>query len=143
MTRPNPIADHIERIARDIVDGAFRVHMRLGPGLFESVYETCLRHELLKRDLAVQRPILLPIIYDGVQLDAGLRLDLIVGAEVIVEVKGVEKTFPVHEADVFETGAETPAAFDQYQCPPYQRRNTAHCTLEALNTFLCVFVPSW
>src|SRR5438132_1020762 len=77
----------IERVTTQIVDAAFKVHAALGPGLLESVYEICLAYELTKRGLNVLRQVRVPIIYDGQELDADLRLDLLVEDFVIVEVK--------------------------------------------------------
>jgi GxxExxY protein len=90
----------LEALAKVIVDAAFKVHTTLGPGLLESVYETCLAYELTKRGLKVQRQVVVPVIYDGVQLDTGLRLDLLVEDQVIIELKAVEKMNPVFEAQV-------------------------------------------
>jgi GxxExxY protein len=95
-----PLPDDTERVATQIVDAAFKVHSTLGPGLLESVYETCLVHELEKRDLTVRKQITLPVIYDELRLDAGLRLDLLVEDRVIVELKAVERLLPVFEAQV-------------------------------------------
>jgi GxxExxY protein len=95
-----PIPVETDRIAKEIVDSAFAVHSALGPGLLESVYEICLVHELTKRGLNVQRQVTLPIIYDGLKLDAGLRLDLLVQHCVIVELKAVEVILPVHMAQM-------------------------------------------
>lgn len=72
--------------------------MYLGPGILESVYETCLAYELSKRGLKVLRQVMVPIVYDGQQLDDGLRLDLMVDDCVVVEVKAVEKMLPLFEA---------------------------------------------
>jgi GxxExxY protein len=83
-----------------IVDCAFKVHSRLGPGLLESVYEACLVHELVKKGLKVDRQVALPILYDGLVLESGLRIDLIVEDSVIVELKAVEEVLPVHRAQV-------------------------------------------
>jgi GxxExxY protein len=88
----------VERVARDIVDASFKVHHALGPGILESVYEICLAYELSKRGLKVLRQVKVPIVYDGQQLDDGLRLDLMVEDCVIVEVKAVEKMLPLFEA---------------------------------------------
>ncbi len=88
----------IERVAREIVDASFKVHQVLGPGILESVYETCLAYELSKRGLKVLRQVMVPIVYDGQQLDDGLRLDLMVEDCVIVEVKAVGKMLPLFEA---------------------------------------------
>jgi GxxExxY protein len=84
----------------DIVGAAIEVHRRLGPGLLESAYQTCLSRELTLRGIRSQHQIPLPILYRGVQLDCGYRLDLVVEREVIVEVKAVGKVLPVHRAQV-------------------------------------------
>jgi GxxExxY protein len=82
------------------LDAAFAVHRALGPGLIESVYEACLCHELSKRHVAFQRQLALPVLYDGVRLDAGLRIDLLVADEVVVELKAVERITPLFEAQL-------------------------------------------
>jgi GxxExxY protein len=83
-----------------IVDAAIKVHSVLGPGLLESAYEACLKHELLKRGLEVASQILLPVEYDGVAIDAGYRIDLLVEDTVVIELKAVEKIVPIHEAQL-------------------------------------------
>ena len=83
-----------------MVDAAYAVHRALGPGLLESVYEVCLIHELNKRGLKVDRQVAVPVVYDDVRLDAGLRLDLVVENGVLVELKAVETILPVHHAQV-------------------------------------------
>ncbi|MDK9717817.1 MAG: GxxExxY protein [Trichlorobacter sp.] len=83
-----------------IVDAAMKVHSALGPGLLESAYETCLKHELLKRNLEVKSQVELPIVYEGIRLDAGYRIDLLVADSVVVELKSVEKIAPIHEAQL-------------------------------------------
>lgn len=95
-----PIPGHVEEIATVVLDSAFAVHRALGPGLIESVYETCLCHELSKRRVAFQRQLALPVLYDGVRLDAGLRIDLLVADEVIIELKAVERIIPLFEAQL-------------------------------------------
>ncbi len=87
-------------MAKQVVDAAFAVHSALGPGLLESVYETCLAHELGKRGLGVERQLPLPVVYDGVLLEAALRLDLLVAGCVVVELKAVDQLLPVHQAQV-------------------------------------------
>ncbi len=82
------------------MDAAFKVHRALGPGLLESVYEICLCHELASQNVPFQRQLSLPVVYEGIRLDAGLRLDLLVADVVIVEVKSVEKISPLHEAQL-------------------------------------------
>ena len=72
----DPVPPEVERVAKLIVDAAFHVHKELGPGLLESVYESCLAFELEHRGVKVERQVALPVIYKGVRLDAGLRLYL-------------------------------------------------------------------
>jgi GxxExxY protein len=98
---PRPaISSQTDEIAREIVDSAYQVHRALGPGLLESVYETCLVHELVKRGLKLERQVSMPVVYDSIRLDAGLRLDLVVEQQVVVELKVVEALLPVHEAQL-------------------------------------------
>lgn len=99
-TKPAEWPQRLEDIGRHIVDGAFKVHKELGPGLLESVYETCLSRELVKRGLSNSRQVCLPIVYDGERLDGGLRLDLLVEGEIVVEIKAVEKFSPLHHAQL-------------------------------------------
>lgn len=84
-------------IAEIIVDACFKIHTTLGPGLLESVYESVLVYELQKRGLSVIRQLSLPVVYDGIVLDEGFRIDLIVENMVIVELKSVETVAPVHK----------------------------------------------
>ena len=100
MKQYQPIPDETEAIARHVVDAAFAVHKNLGPGLLESVDEVCLCRELSKRGASFRSQVALPVVYDGVRLDAGLRLDLLVGESVIVELKAVEKHNPLFEAQL-------------------------------------------
>jgi GxxExxY protein len=95
-----PIPPETEEIARQVVDAAFTVHKNLGPGLLESVYELCLCYELKKRGIPFRNQVSLPLIYDDVQLDTGLRLDVLAGESVIVELKAVEKHNPLYEAQL-------------------------------------------
>ena len=83
-------------IATQVVDAAYRVHRALGPGLLESAYAAALAHELTKRGLQFEREQPVPIVYDGVVIDAGFRADLVVEEKVIVELKSVERLAPVH-----------------------------------------------
>jgi len=87
-------------IAKQILDAAFVVHTKLGPGLLESVYEVVLAHELRKQGLAVERQKPMPITYDGVRFDEAYRADLLVDSKVIVELKSVETTSPLHAKQV-------------------------------------------
>lgn len=94
------ISEETDAIASQVVDAALAVPKELGPGLLESVYETCLEYELSQRDLRVQRQVALPLTYKNLALDAGLRLDLAVEDAVVVELKTVEAFLPVHTAQV-------------------------------------------
>ena len=87
-------------ITGQIIDSAMKVHTSLGCGLLESVYETCLAHEVAKRGLPIRRQIAMPIRYDGLALDAGYRLDLLVAERVVVEVKAVERMLPLYAAQL-------------------------------------------
>jgi len=84
-------------IAREIVDASYRVHVTLGPGLLERVCEGALAHELVGRGLQTERQVSFPVVYDGVQLEEAFRADVLVEGKVIVEVKSLEKTAPVHK----------------------------------------------
>ena len=84
-------------IATIIVDIAFKIHCAIGPGLLESAYEAVMIYELQKRGLAVSAQVPVPIVYESVRLDTGFRADLIVEDLVIVEIKSLEKTVPVHK----------------------------------------------
>jgi GxxExxY protein len=95
-----PIPDELNRISGSIVDAAITVHRELGPGLLENVYETCLAHELEKRGLRVERQVEQDVIYGGVVLDSGFKLDLLVESAIIVELKAVETLLPVHSAQI-------------------------------------------
>ncbi len=95
-----PLSEREEYIAKNIVDSAFSVHKNLGPGLLEKVYEICFCHELSKRELKYQRQIDIPIVYDGLVFDEGLRLDVLVDKLVICELKAVDEINPVWEAQI-------------------------------------------
>ena len=87
-------------MARTLVDAGLKVHRELGPGLLESTYEACLTHELTKRGLSIRRQVELPVIYDGVELSVGYRLDMLVEDKIIVEVKSVDALSRVHDAQI-------------------------------------------
>lgn len=87
-------------LARIVVDAMIEVHRELGPGLLENSYEHCLAFELRSRGLDVKQQVNLPVLYKGVQLDVGYRLDLWVDEKLIIEVKSVEELHPVHWAQV-------------------------------------------
>ena len=83
-----------------IIGAAIEVHRLLGPGLLESAYEECLCHELYLRGLSFERQVALPVSFKGILLDCGYKIDLIVEREVVIELKAVERTLPVHEAQL-------------------------------------------
>jgi GxxExxY protein len=83
-----------------IISAAYRVHAKLGPGLLERPYHVCLRHELERMKMNVESEKMLPVVYDGLTIDTGYRIDLLVEDEVIVEVKSVESILPIHEAQL-------------------------------------------
>ena len=87
-------------ISSIVVDVCYRIHVKLGPGLLESVYEAILNHELIKRGLNVERQKPLPVTWDGVALDIGFRADLIVENKVILEIKSVEQIIDIHGKQV-------------------------------------------
>ena len=98
--RFNPIPSELEDIGKKIVHAAYLVHKALGPGLLEKVYEICFCHELVKMGLIVNRQVEIPIIYNGLIFEEGLRLDVLVESEVICEIKAVDLVNPVWEAQV-------------------------------------------
>jgi len=89
-----------ERAASCIVDAAIKVHKALGSGLLESVYETCLAYELGHRGLRVETQVPLPVVYEGLTLDAGYRLDIVVEDIAVIELKALEKLGPIHDAQL-------------------------------------------
>lgn len=89
-----------ERIGKLIVDASLKIHKSIGPGLLEKIYEVCLAHELRKAGLDVKRQVPIPIQYDGIQFDEGVRLDLLVEEKVVIEIKSVELVNPVWEAQI-------------------------------------------
>ena len=89
-----------DRVAAAVVDAAMKVHSALGPGLLESAYEACLAHELRRRGHAVRTQAPLAIEYDGVRVEVGYRLDLLVDDVVIVELKTVANVLPIHTAQL-------------------------------------------
>jgi GxxExxY protein len=101
----------INQITEKIIGCAIEVHKGLGPGLLESAYEECLCYELNRIGLKFERQVPLPVVYKGVKLDCGYRMDVVVENLVIVEVKAIESLIPVHEAQLlsdFEKRIKTP-----------------------------------
>jgi GxxExxY protein len=92
--------DELNHLTETIIGSAIEVHRYFGPGLLESTYESCVAHEITLSGLSVARQVALPVVYKGIQIDQGYRIDLLVENKVIVEIKAVEQIIPVHEAQV-------------------------------------------
>jgi GxxExxY protein len=90
----------INEITGSVVDAAMKVHTALGPGLLESVYEKCLKHELTKRGFRVETQVWLRVIYDGIEIEGGYKIDLLVEGQVVVELKVVEQLLDIHKAQL-------------------------------------------
>jgi GxxExxY protein len=89
-----------EFLCKEIVDCAYKVHVQLGPGLLERIYETCFCHELGKKDIPYKRQVKIPIRYDGLEFDEGLQLDVLIDNKIICELKSVEIVNPLWQAQV-------------------------------------------
>ena len=95
-----PVPPNVEKVGKSVLDAAYKVHTALGPGLLESVYETCTAFELTESGLRVMVQAGLPVTYRGIKMDAGLRPDMIVEDCVIVEFKSVETMHPIYNAQL-------------------------------------------
>ncbi|MEI6595392.1 MAG: GxxExxY protein [Bacteroidota bacterium] len=95
-----PISEEEERIGKAVVNAAFHIHTTLGPGLLEKVYEICFCHVLQQQGFIVKRQIPIPIVFEGVTFEEGLRLDVLVNDLVICELKALENVNPVWEAQI-------------------------------------------
>jgi GxxExxY protein len=98
--RYDSIPNETEGIAKIILDAAYQVHTALGPGLLESVYEACLIHELRLKNIKIKSQLSLPVMYKGIEVDSGFRLDILVEDCVIVEIKSSDIITPVHCAQL-------------------------------------------
>jgi GxxExxY protein len=87
-------------ITEKVIAAALRIHSAIGPGVLESVYHTCLQHELRKAGLAARSEVMLPVLYDGFRMDSGYRIDLLVEDLLIVELKCVESLLLIHKAQL-------------------------------------------
>ncbi len=92
--------DERDPLTELVIGAAIEVHRVMGPGLLESVYERCLSHELELRGVEHQRQLVLPVEYKGLRLDAGLRLDIVIPGQLIVEIKSVQTILAIHEAQL-------------------------------------------
>ena len=90
----------VTQLSYEITGLAIKVHRNLGPGLLESIYEECLKYELLKNGFDVKQQFLVPIIYEGVEMRTKLIVDLVVNDCIVIEIKAQEETLPVHEAQL-------------------------------------------
>ena len=95
-----PVPPNVEKVGKSVLDAAYKVHTALGPGLLESVYETCTAFELTESGLRVMVQAGLPVTYRRIKMDAGLRPDMIVEDCVIVEFKSVETMHPIYNAQL-------------------------------------------
>jgi len=87
-------------VTGEIVDAAMAVHSALGPGLLESAYEACLVFELHRRGIKAETQVGLPVVYEGVRIDVGYRIDVLVEDAVILELKSVDSILPIHKAQL-------------------------------------------
>lgn len=94
------MVEELDRVTEAIIGASIDVHRELGPGLLESTYEACLAYGLVQRGLKVERQKPLPVVYKGLKLDIGYRVDLLVEDRVIVELKAVDRLEPIHEAQL-------------------------------------------
>ena len=92
--------EQLNSLTERIIGAALAVHREIGPGMLESAYEACLAFELADRGMNVERQRALPLVYHGVRLDCGFRIDLLVEDVVVVEVKSIERLERVHSAQV-------------------------------------------
>jgi len=95
-----PLNEKEEKLCREIVDCAYKVHKQLGPGLLEKIYEACFCHELNKKNISFLRQVYVPVMYDGIAFDEGLRLDVLIDGCIICELKPIEQVNPLWEAQV-------------------------------------------
>ena len=86
--------------SREIIGACIEVHRVLGPGLLESAYEECLCHELRERKLEFGHQVPLPVVYKGIKLDCGYRMDIVVASSILLELKAVDEVLPIHEAQL-------------------------------------------
>jgi GxxExxY protein len=110
--------ESLNQLSRVILTLAIKVHSKLGPGLLESVYRTCLIHELRTAGFNVVAEQIVPVFYGDLQLDDGYRLDMLVNDSIIVEIKAVERLLPVHAAQLLSSEADRQAVrpASEFQC---------------------------
>ncbi len=94
------VDDGLNSLATKMLDAAFKVHRILGPGLLESAYRTCLVHELRRNGISAETEVPVAVVYEGVRLDAGYRIDILVEGQIVIELKVVESLLPIHRAQL-------------------------------------------
>ena len=92
--------EEYDKLSKQILDASLTVHREMGPGLLESVYESCLLQELSLRNIKVKSQVFLPLFYKGVELKKDFRIDILVENKIIIELKAVDTIMPVHEAQI-------------------------------------------
>ncbi len=92
--------DKLNALSHEVIGAAMEVHKALGPGLLESAYETCLAHELQRRNIVFARQFALPLCYKGMSLECGYRIDLFIEETLVVELKSLRQLEPIHEAQL-------------------------------------------
>lgn len=100
MGQFEPLPQEINDLSVEVFNAAYNVHSNLGPGLLESVYEVCLCHELAKRGVSFKKQVSIPVKYDGVKLETGFRIDILVEDKIILELKAVEELNALHDAQL-------------------------------------------
>ena len=93
-------SDGLDQLSKEVIGAAIEVHRVLGPGLLESVYEECLAWELTNRGVKIERQIAIPVRYKQLRIEDGYRIDMLVGKELILELKSVDSFQPVHTAQM-------------------------------------------
>ena len=91
---------YLDKLSNQVIGAALKVHSALGPGLLESAYEVCLAQELRQRGLIVATQVGLPVVYEGMKVDLGFRMDPLINGEIVVELKASEGIAPVHRAQL-------------------------------------------
>jgi GxxExxY protein len=94
------IPEELNELGKKVVDAAYTVHKKLGPGLLERIYEVCFCYELEKRGLKAERQVNIPIVYDGIQFEEGVRLDVLINDSIVCELKAVDELNPVWKAQI-------------------------------------------
>ena len=92
--------EYLNSLSYEIIGAAYHIHSELGPGLLESTYEICFEYELIKSGFTVERQKSLPVKYDGKELDATYRIDLLVEDSIVIELKAVTEIDPIHKAQI-------------------------------------------